>query len=248
MDTERTTSPTRRTGLLSLTLGAASIPAALIFGLGIIPALLAIVLAARRRNPNLPRPASAGVGLALGLTGALASSLVMLALFGTLVLPRLETGMARSVIGNRLTAEFTTIQGERLDVPNLRGEPVLIDVWATWCGPCIAAMPVLERIREDTSAQVVGVTLEPESHVSRWIDERRRMTGAPGYAIVAMERDDAPGPIAGVTALPTMFILDGEGVIRDVMVGFHDYDSIRSAMDEVLDSTSGSTSGRENAR
>ena len=74
------------------------------------------------------------------------------------------------------------------------------------------------------------------------------MTGAPGYAIVAMERDDAPGPIAGVTALPTMFILDGEGVIRDVMVGFHDYDSIRSAMDKVLDSTSGSTSGRENAR
>ena len=52
---------------------------------------------------------------------------------------------------------------------------------------------------------------------------------------------EAPGLLAGVSALPTMFILDGNGVVREVMVGFHDYDSIRNAVDDVLDATSDNT-------
>lgn len=234
------TSPTRRAGVLSLILGAASIPAALILGLGIVPALAAILLGARRRNPTLPRPISAGVGMALGFAGLLASSLVMLVLFSTLILPRLETSMARGAVGRQLDVEFTTIEGRALD-STLRGSPMIIDVWATWCGPCLAAMPVLDRISKDTSVPVIGVTFEAETHVARWVAERRGLNGSPKYPIVVLDRDEAPGLLAGVSALPTMFILDGNGVVREVMVGFHDYDSIRNAVDDVLDSTPDNT-------
>ena len=248
MTAPQTTSPTRRTGVLSLILGAASIPASLILGLGIVPALAAILLGARRRNPTLPRPISAGVGMALGFAGLLASSLVMLVLFSTLILPRLETSMARGAVGRQLAVEFTTIEGRTLDGSTLQGGPVIIDVWATWCGPCLAAMPVLDRIGEDTSVPVIGVTFEAETHVARWVAERRGLNGSPKYPIVVLDRDEAPGLLAGVSALPTMFILDGNGVVREVMVGFHDYDSIRNAVDDVLDATSDNTFRKDTPR
>lgn len=248
MTASQTTSPTRRTGVLSLILGAASIPAALILGLGIVPALAAILLGARRRNPTLPRPISAGVGMALGFVGLLASSLVMLALFSTLILPRLETGMARGAVGRQIDVEFTTIEGQTLGSTTLQGSPMIIDVWATWCGPCLAAMPVLDRIANDTSVPVIGVTFEAEPHVVRWVAERRGLAGSPNYSIVALDRDEAPGLLAGVSALPTMFILDGNGVVRQVMVGFHDYDSIRNAVDDVLDAAPDNTFRKDTPR
>lgn len=248
METTRTTSPTRRMGLLSLILGAASIPAALLAGLGIVPALAAILLAARRRDPKLPRPVSAGFGMAFGMIGLLTSSLVMIALFSTLILPRLETSMARSAVGRQITFEFTALDGTKIDSTTLQGTPVILDVWATWCGPCLAAMPILERIQKDTSVQVIGVSFEAKSQIFKWVAERRRMTGSPEYPIVASTRGEAPAVLANTTALPTMFILDGEGIIREVMVGLHDYDSIKSALDTVLDSTADSTAGKGTPR
>ena len=237
MDTTERTSPSRRIGLISLTLGAASIPSALILGLGIIPAIGAILLAARGRDHRLRRPVSAALGMVLGFIGLLASSIVMLALFSTVVLPGLETRMARGAIGQQIPFEFTSLDGEEVDAGRLRGSPVILDVWATWCGPCIAAMPVLERIERDTSVPVIGITFENEDLVSRWVNDRRRLSGSPSYAIVAANRDEAPGALAGVTALPTLFILDGAGVVRKVMVGFHDYDSLRDAVNDVLAAT-----------
>ena len=45
-----------------------------------------------------------------------------------------------------------------------------------------------------------------------------------------------------------MFILDGKGVVREVMVGFHDYDSVRKAVDDVLNSTSENTLRKDTPR
>ena len=248
MDNPDRTSPSRRIGLISLTLGAASIPGALILGLGIIPALAAILLAARGRDHSLRRPVSAALGMAFGFIGLLASSIVMLALFTTLVLPGLESRMVRGTIGQEIPFEFTSLRGETLDAQSFRGRPVILDVWATWCGPCIAAMPVLERLERDTSVPVIGITFENEDLVSRWVDDRRRLSGSPSYAIVSVDRDEVPGALAGVTALPTLFMLDGAGVVRKVMVGFHDYDSLRDAVNDVLSATPENTIRKDGNR
>lgn len=58
---------------------------------------------------------------------------------------------------------FTAVDGREVDLAKLRGKVVLIDVWATWCQPCIAELPTIKKVYADYHEQgfeVIGITLE----------------------------------------------------------------------------------------
>ena len=52
---------------------------------------------------------------------------------------------------------FTAPDGKKIDLSSYRGQPVLIDFWATWCGPCLLSMPSLSRIYNDFKARGLAV-------------------------------------------------------------------------------------------
>ena len=65
------------------------------------------------------------------------------------------------------------LDGGEIDLAALRGAPVLINFWATWCEPCAVEMPDLQRIADDTPAQVLAVNLaEPPDVMRAWLAER----------------------------------------------------------------------------
>lgn len=68
-------------------------------------------------------------------------------------------------VGGIVNLHFTAVDGREVDLTNMRGKAVLVDFWATWCGPCMQEMPVLKALYEKFHAQgfeVVGIA-EDES-------------------------------------------------------------------------------------
>jgi peroxiredoxin len=121
---------------------------------------------------------------------------------------------------------------------DFKGKVVLLDVWATWCGPCMQAIPAVQRVSEhfkDQPVAVIGINRDKPSDdvgtkVRKALDRK---------AITFFQAMDQSGEIAkslGVSALPTMFILDKEGVVRYVHVGSGPDEEamLTTAIDKVL--------------
>jgi cytochrome c biogenesis protein CcmG, thiol:disulfide interchange protein DsbE len=117
---------------------------------------------------------------------------------------------------------LTTVKGETIDLAGLQGKHVVVDFWATWCGPCVKTIPHLEALSKQDGVVVIGITDEDPERVRAFM-ATRSMT----YHVVANVDDESlPAPFARVSALPTMFSIGRDGVIRSVLVGYHSFDAL----------------------
>lgn len=113
-------------------------------------------------------------------------------------------------------------------VNQLRGRVVLLDFWATWCGPCRVLAPKLSALQARYGAQglrVVGLTTDPAESAATAAERLgiRYSIGVDGTAETSRAYD--------ISALPTVFVIDKRGVVRDLVVG---YDPSRDAQIEGL--------------
>lgn len=103
-----------------------------------------------------------------------------------------------------------TLAGEEIALGDTRGAPVLVNLWATWCPPCVQELASIDRLAErvaDAGVQFLLVTPEDEGPVREFL--ARRPLGVPVY----LEGTLAPEAL-GAIVLPTTFVLDAQGVIR----------------------------------
>jgi len=93
--------------------------------------------------------------------------------------------------------------------PDTRGKFVLIDFWATWCGPCRAFIPELNAIHRDFGDKVVviGISDEPELTV-------RQMTDPKIEYVIAIDTQARTESAVGVTGIPHVIIIDPKGIVR----------------------------------
>lgn len=107
--------------------------------------------------------------------------------------------------------------GAPFDWDALRGTVVLVNFWATWCEPCVAEMPALQRLRGQLAPQgfeVLGVNIrEGAARIEPFV----RKVGI-GFPIVR-DTDGAVTRAWGVGVFPTSFIVDRGGAIRYALVG-----------------------------
>jgi len=127
-----------------------------------------------------------------------------------------------------------TLDGQTISLRSLRGKPVVINFWASWCGPCRAELPALEKIHQTYSGQVnvIGVDLtveETSPEGLRAFVESHGVTypiGLDGTGRVAVEY--------AVSGIPTTYVLNGDGIVVDVLTQSTSYEGFVQAIQKAL--------------
>ncbi len=111
------------------------------------------------------------------------------------------------------------IDGTEFDLLSQRGKIVVLDFWATWCGPCIRGLPMLlETVSEFDESEVVLIAInqgETVSEVKEFIDHFDLVD-----LTVALDEKKRVGSMYDVKGMPHTVVIDAAGFVRDVSVGF----------------------------
>jgi peroxiredoxin len=117
--------------------------------------------------------------------------------------------------------------GGSVQLSSLKGQVVMINFWATWCGPCRQEMPLLEQIHakyEPLGFTLLGVNVEPDSAVATaWLE------GMPVTFPVLFDTSNAVAGAFGVMGMPSSVFVDREGRVRHVHRGYKPGDEAQYA-------------------
>jgi peroxiredoxin len=118
----------------------------------------------------------------------------------------------------RPAPDFTlqTLEGQPFTLSQLRGQPVVLNFWATWCGPCQREMPALQETAARYAGEIVfaGVDQVETPEVVQQFVTRRGVTFP-----IPLDPDGAVGSAYNVKGMPTTFFIDADGVIRHIWMG-----------------------------
>ena len=110
-------------------------------------------------------------------------------------------------------------KGETVRLSELRGRPVVVNVWTSWCPPCREEMPALQRVYRDYQDKgVVILGLNSTSQDTREAALSFAAEQGLTFPILLDESGEATR-LYQVRALPTTFFIDGQGIIQDVIAG-----------------------------
>jgi len=117
------------------------------------------------------------------------------------------------------------LDGKELKLSDLKGKKVFLNFWATWCPPCKAEMPEIEKLYQetkDTDLVIVAVEIgEPLDTVKSFIDSNK-------YSFkVLLDSDQSVASNYNITSIPTSFFIDEEGNIVSKRVGAMNIDEMK---------------------
>ena len=120
-------------------------------------------------------------------------------------------------IGSTLPITFTAFDGQNVDLSKLKGKVVLIDFWATWCGPCVAELPDVKKAYEKFHSQgfeVIGISFDKDrSKLERFIKDQEMPW--PEY-FDGKGWDNEFGKQYDIRSIPTMWLIGKDGKLADV--------------------------------
>lgn len=115
--------------------------------------------------------------------------------------------------------ELESVDGEIYRLHQLRGQPVIINLWASWCPPCKAEMPALQRVYESYRSSgliILGVNMTFQDSLPAAVE----LVNQEGLTFpILLDHDGATARLYRMSALPTTVFIDAEGIVQGVIVG-----------------------------
>lgn len=113
--------------------------------------------------------------------------------------------------------QLSDLYGREISLSQYRGKVVILDFWATWCGPCRMSMPLLEKLQEENpgSLKLLAINLEEPMDLVRDYVARQNIRST-----VLLDEEGKVGRVYRSESIPMQVLIDKEGIVRDVQVGF----------------------------
>ncbi|MFZ5997707.1 MAG: peroxiredoxin family protein [Nitrospirota bacterium] len=119
---------------------------------------------------------------------------------------------------------LTDISGKKISLSELKGKVVLLNFWATWCGPCKAEMPALNKLYLELKEKgfvILAVSLDTaEKPVKSFIAEKKL-----AFPVLMDSDKELSFDKYAVMGLPTTFLIDKKGIIVERILGDREWDA-----------------------
>ncbi len=130
--------------------------------------------------------------------------------------------------------ELQTLDGASIRLSDLRGQPVIVNVWASWCPPCKREMPAFQRVYQEYESRGLVILAVDAIQQDNLEDVRLFVSNnALTFPILLDERSEVLS-LYQISAFPSTFFVDPQGVIRKVVIGAVSEPLLRSQVDEML--------------
>lgn len=130
--------------------------------------------------------------------------------------------------------ELTTLDGKKVKLSDYRGQKVILNFWASWCPPCKAEMPHMQKFYEknkDNNITILAVnltSLDKGSEAVQTFIKKNKLT----FPVLLDEKGEV-GKTYQAVAIPTSYIIDQKGIIRKKMISPMDEDMMKNFMDNI---------------
>jgi thiol-disulfide isomerase/thioredoxin len=157
---------------------------------------------------------------------------VQMALIGALTGgPKVEESSFASLEEVDWNWQLRDLEGNFIKLADLRGEPLLVNLWATWCPPCRAELPSIEKLHRNYGEKVKFLLVSGESSETliNWTEDK-------GYQLPFYRTATGSPEVLSSTSIPATFVIDREGNIRIDHKGAANWNSgkVRNLLDELI--------------
>jgi thiol-disulfide isomerase/thioredoxin len=119
------------------------------------------------------------------------------------------------------------LSGQMVSLDQFKGKVVLLDFWATWCGPCRMTMPMLEKLQKEFPSSLVLLAInlqEPRDVVRNYVKEQGINSR------VLLDEPGDVGTLYGTGSIPMQVFIDKNGIVRLIQMGVKPESQLRAAI------------------